>query len=408
MDRPPFMIGLSLFTSRSLPTPHESRSIPQARTFPLSKNLPHPKLCFVFLPCPQLARERERARTAREQTSRLESLRSTAAAAAGRAARDADKARADAETAMHALGNARGGLAAAEASRRTAEEAAESERQRLGRLRGETAELRDRLQATGREVEGREARAEAVAAAADEEESRLADCRDSFGLEVDGLQKRVKELEAEAVGWREALEEARSSAAREDEERRAKRVRVETAKRRLEDTVEGLKAEARTWEVKVESRRRQHESDCEKFTQEARVATVELHKLKSRAADARARLRKGEEGLNAVAGALDEKTAAIDVTEAAGMSLERRAVELEASVADLQAQRDRASSEMDAARRRHAEEISHWKEAIAECRQEFEGLSGLMRAKAISLEDLEQKVRPGVCVSVRVFMSVYM
>ncbi|CAN0273448.1 unnamed protein product, partial [Scytosiphon promiscuus] len=45
----------------------------------------------------ELARERQRARTAQEHTSRLESLRSSAAAAASSARRDSDKARGEAE-----------------------------------------------------------------------------------------------------------------------------------------------------------------------------------------------------------------------------------------------------------------------------------------------------------------------
>lgn len=340
----------------------------------------------------QLTRHRERTRTAREQTSRLESLRSSAVTAAGRANRDADKARAEAQAAMHALETTRDGLAAAQAAHRTAEEGAESERRRLESLRQEAMGLEDGLRAATREVEEREARAVAAAAAAEQEEARLVDCRDSFGLEVEGLQKGVGELESEAVGWRGALEQARSRLAVEEQRGRQEKLRAEAERERLGEAVEGRKVEVKEWETRLEALRRKYESNGERFAREARDATAELHGLKSKISLARSKLKAEQAELQVVSASIEEKVAGVDTAEAAAASLDRRTAELEAHVGDLEGERDRALREGQAARRRQAEELSRWQEAIAERRHEFDGLSELVRGKAASLGDLERQV----------------
>lgn len=294
---------------------------------------------------------------------------------------------------MNALETARGGLVAAQAARRTAEQLAESERCRLESLKAEAAGVEGRLGASAREAERREARAEAAAAAADREEARLADCRDSFGLEVEGLQRGVGELESEAVGWREALEQARTRLASEEERGRADKLRLEAETARLGEMVEGLGAEAREWEARLGALRRRHQSDEEKLARESRQGLVELHELKSKVAEARSSLEAGRAELHTVAAVVEEKAAAIEKADAVAASLERRAAEAGAQVKDLEAARERASREGEVARRQQAEELSRWKEAMAERRREFEGISKLVVAKAASLGDLERQVR---------------
>lgn len=298
----------------------------------------------------------------------------------------------EAEAATRALQTARDGLAAAQAAQRTAEEAAESESFRLEGLRRQTVGLENELRTVARTTQEREARAEAAAAAAKQEEARLEDCRDSFGLEVEGLQKGVGELESEAVGWKEALEQARATLATEQERGRADKLRLEAEKARLGEAVEGLKAEARTWGARLDDSRRRHECDSEMLAREARKAAVELQGLRSKVAEVRSKLQAGQAELQAVAAAIEEKSVGVDAAEADAASLERRAAELSARIEDLEAERDRASCEGQTARRRQAEELSRWKEAMVERRKEFDGLSELVRSKAAALGDVESQV----------------
>lgn len=345
----------------------------------------------------QLAIEREKAHNAREQTSRLESLRLSAASAARRAHRNASKAKTEAENRARALDAARE-RGAALRRRRAAEDAAaaaESEelQHRLAHLRGETEGLENRLRDAARELEGREARVEAAAEAAEREEERLADCRDSFGLEVEGLQKGVGELESEAVGWRGALEAARSRLAAEEERGRTERLAVQAEVKRLGREAERRRAEAKEEEARLESLRARHQAEGERRAREVREATVELEGLRSETADVRSNLAAEQAELQAAAAAVEDKLAYVDATEMAAASLGRRAAELQVRVEDLESARDRAAAEVESARRRQVEELSRWKEAMCERRQEFERFSGLVRGKAAELSDLEEQVR---------------
>lgn len=345
----------------------------------------------------QVATEHEKAHNAREQASRLESLRLSAASAARRARRDAKKARAEADGQARSLEAERErGLALRR--RRAAEDAAaaaESEelRRRLAGLRGENQGLEGRLREASREVKEQEARAEAAAAAAEREEARLADCRDSFGLEVEGLQKGVGELESEAAGWRGALEAARSRLAAEEERGRTERLAARADVKRLGEEADRRRKEAAEEEARLEGLRARCQAEAERRAREAREAAAELEGLESEAAGVRARLAAGQAELRAIAAAVEDKLVSIDETETAAASLGRRAAELQVQVEELESARDRAAAEVESARHRQAEELSRWKGAMEERRQEFEGYSGLVRDKAAALSDLEKQVR---------------
>lgn len=341
---------------------------------------------------PQLAREHDRRRKVRDQTSHLEGVRSSAAAVADRADRDASAARAETEAVMHALETARDGLAAAQVARRTAENAAESERARLDSLRREAVGLEDDLRATERKIREEEARAEAVREAVQKEEARLADCRDSFGFEVEGLQKGVGELESEAVGWREELQRMRSRLAAEKQQGQEEKRRMEEEKSRLEVAIAGLKTEEQDWRERLEGLRRQHDFDGENLAHDARKATGELRDIKSKVSQARSDLRVAQAELQAVASAIEEKTVENNAVKVFVVSLERRAAELEANIVDLRAERDCMTQKVEAARRQQAGELAQWKEAMAKRLQEYERLSERVKDKAASLGELERKV----------------
>lgn len=381
----------------------ETLSIP-ASDLPRSHPRPHGVACDTSTPHPpnapthlrQLAIEREKAHNAQEQASRLESLRLSAASAARQAHSDAKKARAEADHQARAL-EAERERGAASRRRRAAEDAAaaaESEelQRRLAHLRGEAEVLEGRLREASRELGEREARAEAAAAAAEREEERLADCRDSFGLEVEGLQKGVGELESEAVGWRGALEAARSRLAAEEERGRTERLAVQAEVKRLGREADRRRAEVEEEEARLEGLRVRHRAEGERLAREAREATVKLETLRSEATDVRSRLAAGQAELQTASAAAEEKLASADGAEAAAVTLGRRAADLQVQVEDLEAARDRAAAAAESARRRQAEELSLWKEAMEDRRQEFERFSGLVRDKAAALSDLKEQV----------------
>ncbi|CAM9492950.1 unnamed protein product, partial [Hapterophycus canaliculatus] len=316
--------------------------------------------------------ERRRARVAQEQTSRLESLRSSAAAAASSARRDSDKARAEA-----------GSLA------RGALEAARSRESEESRLRDRVACLRAEA---ARELEEQRARAAAAAAAAEREEERLADVRDSFGLEVECLQNGVRELEAEAAGWRDALEAARTRLAAEEERGRTEQLRVQAEVKRLAKEGDRAREEGEAWASRLEALRAQHDEEGDRRAREARDAAAELEALRSEAAGVRSELREGRAALGAVCAAAEDKASVVNGRENDAVCLERRAAELGAQVEGLEAARERAAREVEAARRRQAEELSRWEEAMSDRRREFERSSGLVRGNAASLSALEKEV----------------
>lgn len=152
-------------------------------------------------------------------------------------------------------------------------------------------------------------------------------------------------------------------------------------------------AEAREWEARLGALRRGHQSEDEKFARESRQRVVELNELESKVVEARSSLEAGRAELHTVAGVVEEKAAAIEKADAVAACLERRAEEAGAQVKDLEAARERASREGEATRRQQAEELSRWKEAMADRRREFEGISKLVEGKAASLGDLQQQVR---------------
>ena len=347
---------------------------------------------IISLRTPQLAKEHERVGIAQTQASRQEAIRSSAVAVANRADHDANTARAATQAAMRALKSARDGLAAAQAARRTSEKAVESEHARLESLRREANGLENDLCAIEKQVQMEEARAEAARVAAQREEARLADCRDSFSLEVEGLQKGVGELESEAAGWRDALLQARSRLATREEQGQQDKRRMDAEKARLAEAVAELKAEALNWQTRLEGLRRQHIIDVEKLSREAREATVELRELKSRVSQARSKLQAARTELRTVAATVEKNVATNNAAVEAAVSLERRGAELEANIGDLEAKRDRLIREGEAARRRQAGELSRWKEAMAKRLQEYEDLSERVRGKAAALSELERQV----------------
>lgn len=319
----------------------------------------------------QLSRERDRARAAQEQTSRLESLRSSAtaaAAAASTARHESDEARADDEERTRS---------AAETARR--QEAEESQlRNRLASLRAEAA----------RELEEHRARA---AAAADREEARLADARDSFGLEIECLQNGVRELEAEAAGWRNALEAARTRLAAEEEKGRTERLAVQADVKRLAKQAERARREGDAWASRLETLRAEHRDETDRRAGEARDAAAELEALRSEAAGVRSELREGWAALGSISAQAEDKASLANGRENDAAVLERRTAELGAEVEGLEAARDRTAGAVEAGRRRQAEEMARWGEAVAERRREFERLSGLARDNAVSLNALEKE-----------------
>lgn len=340
----------------------------------------------------QLARDADRGRAAREQVARLEALRSSAAAAASRAKGDAKKARAEAEEGKHALDATQSRLRAAEIARSKIDEAVDSERSRLESLRREAVELEAGLQTAAREVEEREVRAAVAAKAAELEEARLADCRDSFGLEVEGLQKGVGELESEALGWREAIEQARSTLRTEEEQGRVTKARVEADVKRLQEGSERLKTEAHDLDTRVRGLRRKHDSDGTRLARETRSVAMELATLKSKLVKAQSALQAGHAELEGLTKELEEKSVAVRAADDKMRFLDRQSTELASHVARLEAERERATREGETARRRQGEELACWKEAVAERRMEFEELSELIRSETTTLEDLKSQV----------------
>lgn len=210
---------------------------------------------------------------------------------------------------------------------------------------------------------------------------------------MEGLQKGVGELESEAVGWRGALEAARSRLAAEEERGRTERLAVQAEVARLGREAERRRAEAEEEKARLEGLRARCRAEGERRAQEAREAAVELEGLRSEAAGVRSRLEAEQAELQATSAAVEDKLASGDEAEAAALSLDRRAAELRVQVEDLEAARDRAAAEAEAARRRQTEELSRWKEATEERRQEFDKFSGLVRDKAAALSDLEEQVR---------------
>lgn len=198
------------------------------------------------------------------------------------------------------------------------------------------------------------------------------------------------------MGWRGALEAARSRLEAEEERGRTERLGLQAEVKRLGGELDGKMTEAGVLEARVEALRERHRSESERCVREARRATAELEGLRSEEAEVRSKLRDGRAELLAVAAAAEDRAAAVDAAETAAASLERRAAELGAQVEGLEFARDRVAEETEAARRRQAEELSRWKEAMAERQQEFERFSRMVRSKASSLGDLEKEVRWGV------------
>lgn len=303
---------------------------------------------------------------------------------------------------------AREGLAAAEAARRSAETAVESEKHRLNSLQCEGDELEAGLRRAAQEVKQREARAGIATAVAEEEEARLADYKDSFGLEIEGLQKGVGELESEARGWRKALEQARSRLRVEEEEGQAAKAKVGEEKTKQLGEVERLKAEARALENRVGGLRRQRESDGNALARDTEAAAAELSALKSKVAEAHSTLQAQNAELEALANVLGNTASAVRTKEEKLDSLERRCTELETRIGNLKAEKERIVRNRDGARRGQEEELLRWREAVAERREEYERVTELARAKAASLGNLESQVRARNGAIYFVFLSTLM
>lgn len=294
---------------------------------------------------------------------------------------------------MRVLEKARSALDRARTRQHEVGEAVGLEEVRLDSLRREARELESRLQTAMREVEDREERAAVAAVTAEREEARLADCKDSFGLEVEGLQKGVGELESEAVGWRKALEQARSRLCMEEEQGRLAKARVEADIERLQEAAAKLRQEVQELEARVQAVRHQNAKESKRIARDTRAAAVELATLKPKIAEARSILRERHAELNRLTTEINEKRAGLSMATKQEASLEDRSAEAASHVARLEAEREQVMKEGEITRRQQEEELAHLTRAVARCRDELADSNKALQQKAVALEDQEREVR---------------